>query len=353
MFDFGIELDSADTVSHFRLWPTTGERTALIDGDMLPYIVGHGSDEHRATYDEDGKYLAERCNVMDALLNSWVTGAICDSAIIYITGDTNFRNEVAIQQQYKGTRKAEKPPFFKELRYHLWAEHNAIMSDNCEADDLMSIKQTSSLRDSEEMERFYAQTVIVSKDKDLRIVRGYNCNPTDFTTTFTWGIGELEPEYRTKEAVAYTVVWLKDGEPYQGDDEACIDRFQRGPNKGKPKTKRIKNGTEIVEYIHKLRGSGLSFFYAQCIMGDTVDGYSGLKGAGGTLAYMTLKDCETELELYEATLSLYREKLGDGINVTCWDTGLDIFLTPELMLREQARLAWMQEKEGELWRPPN
>jgi hypothetical protein len=68
MFDFGIELDSADTVSHFRLWPTTGERTALIDGDMLPYIVGHGSDEHRATYDEDGKYLAERCTVMDPFL---------------------------------------------------------------------------------------------------------------------------------------------------------------------------------------------------------------------------------------------------------------------------------------------
>src|SRR3546814_8237009 len=44
----------------------------------------------------------------------------------------------------------------------------------------------------------------------------------------------------------------------------------------------------------KLRGSGLKFFYAQLITGDTVDNISGLPKHGPVRAFNELSECGTE-----------------------------------------------------------
>lgn len=81
---------------------------------------------------------------------------------------------------------------------------------------------------------------------------------------------------------------------------------------------------------------GLKSFYKQLLMGDRVDNIVCLKGIGTVKADKILKDCTTEIELYQAVSEAY-EKTEE----------------PAERLLENARLLWLRRTEGELWEPPN
>jgi hypothetical protein len=90
-------------------------------------------------------------------------------------------------------------------------------------------------------------------------------------------------------------------------------------------------GTLDLKSPKKLFGTGDKFFYAQMIMGDSVDNVGGLKGRGAAFAYTRLKDCESSRECYESVAELYVNFYQDN-----WQ---DVF-------REQADLMWMiREKD--------
>jgi 5'-3' exonuclease len=77
----------------------------------------------------------------------------------------------------------------------------------------------------------------------------------------------------------------------------------------------------------KLSGHGQSFFYAQCLMGDSIDSIPGLGGRTGPVkAFKILQGCTTLDEMYKAVLEAYRGMYGDDA---------------EDMLLEQGRLLWM------------
>ena len=77
---------------------------------------------------------------------------------------------------------------------------------------------------------------------------------------------------------------------------------------------------------------GLFFFYTQVLTGDRVDNIIGLQGIGPKKAEKALKDCKTELELYQKCLEMYDNN--------------------EQRVIENGRLLWLRREAGQMWEPP-
>lgn len=131
---------------------------ALVDGDILCYRIGFATQE-----DSEDVAIRTMASFMEDLMmfslnaSEWTT---------YLTGKTNFRFDVAVTAPYKGNRKGEKPKHHALLREYLTFSWNGIVSDNCEADDMIAIAATYHGDES----------VIVSLDKDFDQVQGWHYN---------------------------------------------------------------------------------------------------------------------------------------------------------------------------------
>lgn len=387
-FDYGVdESKVSKKVSNIKVWPTEGRKTALVDADAIAYIVGYTSDlqeylkAKRAKDFEQSQVWENKKDHANFLLNKWITAAGCDSAKLYLTeGSTNFRIDVAKSHPYKGQRKEEKPPFWEEVRNWVRDFHGAQVSSGCEADDDISIEawsrhleiQKSGVELGSWEHKQLANFVVVSGDKDLGIIPGWRC-PPDGKMEWVDCIGALDPVWRMKDVVAYEYWPLFDKElvniahchtvaMYQGKLQARSpkevlsdyekwemdyiwrheggeqDTYSRGAKKGKGKFKRVKVGTVKKEYLHKLKGTGLKFFYSQLLTGDTVDNYKGVPNVGIVQAFETLDPLGTEEEMIQAV----------------WDAYVDHYGVDQAgkMLTEQGRLAHMQTYRNEMWRIP-
>lgn len=378
MFDFGEDI--YEKPPSYFLWPTDGDFTALVDADLLPYFVGFTVEDYKyakavrrledgtASCLNDTPECDDAKDHVDWLINSWVKKAGADSAILYVTDSaSNFRLDVAFTAPYKGQRPEEKPPFFAELKQHLIDMHNAIVAVGCEADDLIVTESSERNRAFESESGFgigspehrkFADCIVVSRDKDLLMCPGWNIDPTTQERRWVDVLGTLEPKYGIFEVNDYR--YITRCKFHDDDEEACITSsgespcepllYVKGKNKGKPKTKRIKNGRIEVQRVTKLKGTGLKFFYAQIIMGDTADNYPGLPGKGVTRAFEVLETCNTEEELYNATLQEYLKVYGERCLATNHRGG-SLLLTAEQFMAEQGRLAFMQTRAGEIWNP--
>lgn len=329
-FDFGAELSEA--TDHIRVWPKEGEMTALVDGDLLPYIIGYSIDDMmwlRANNRvDDGKCnslrdtpeFEEVKQKLCMTMNRWITGAQCDSAYIYMTDSaSNFRLDIAIQRPYKGTRKAEKPPFFYELREFMVQHLGAILSEGEEADDLITIHLWSEFNRlkgagvelGSNAHKQLATLVAVSKDKDIAISSGWHYNVQANKLHWVTLLGELYPRWEPSKITG-------------------------------------KMG------MTELKGNGLKFFYAQLMLGDSVDNYTGIPRMKKQAIFDLLEPCKTEAELFYATLSAYNLKYTEKGKVESTYIhnfrGGGRWMKPYEIMLEQGRLAHMQQYKGELWR---
>ena len=201
--------------------------------------------------------------------------------ILFFTGETNFRNEIAKRKQYK-KRSSIKPLFWKELRDYMKKNYEFREIEGLEGDDLMAIEQTKRKH----------ETVICSRDKDLRQVEGWQ---------FSWELGN-QPQFGPHYVEGIGSLW-------------------------RSKT---------------LRGTGIKFFYAQLLAGDSVDNVPGVKGIGPAKAFDILDALETEDELYDAVFAAYKETYGNRAMEE---------------LQEQANLLWLIRELDErgqpvMWQPP-
>lgn len=268
----------------------------LLDGDCLRYEVGFAAQMPDPITGEvvirDFDFCSSLLDQRIAEINAECWGI--EDPVIYLTNDRrlhkkvnkslkkegkaeiefqpNFRDAVAKKKVYKGNRKAEKPFHFDNITAYLFANYHVEVAVGMEADDLMSIHQY------ERVKRGQLDTIICSRDKDLRITPGMH---------FSWPCGKQQQigPIRVTEI---------------GDLE-------------------LRGGKKLV-------GTGLKFFYSQVITGDATDNYGGLPRGGPALAYKSLYDAETEAELFERVAGLYKDKFGET-----WR---------EEML-EQCQLAWM------------
>lgn len=194
--------------------------------------------------------------------------------IVYIGGKDNFREDVASEMPYKGNRfskekrqkyrdagrfiewldateekyKAPVRPFYEDkIREYLIKYWGAIVVDGQEADDALGIKQTLMEYSSTQMAlsgKQYIRTVIVTVDKDLKMIKGWNQNLSGMDT-----------------------------------DPELIDPLTADRN-----------------------------FYAQLISGDGVDNIPGIKGYGKVKSAKAVAECNTIKEMWDAVQQVYLDK---------------------------------------------
>lgn len=243
----------------------------LIDADILVYEIGFATQRKG----EDGAVNPSPVEEVNALIDSKIKD-ICaavyatEPPTLYLTGVGNFRYDIAKRREYKGNRKNIKPFHYKYIRAYMIAAWGAEVVDGMEADDALAIAQTARLP--------YKDTIICSRDKDVRMVPGYH---------YGWEAGK------------------------QGSwGPAWVDSL----------------GTLELKGPKKLTGTGEKFFYSQLLTGDSTDTYDGLPGMGPIGAFNLLENLNTPREMYLAVLEAYKKKFGEGA---------------EEAVEEQAHLAYM------------
>jgi len=206
---------------------------ALLDGDLFAYRCS-ASAEH------DNEHIA--FSRMEALLDTIVSSINPTEFVFYLSGPTNFRYR--IYPEYKANRLSKpKPKYLDACQAYLREEYKAVVSDNCEADDLMGIAQCSATADK--------PTVIVSLDKDLLQVPGLH---------YSWEIMGGTTNNR----------WTKDAK---------------------------------LQEISPI--TGLRNFYYQVLVGDASDNIKGATGIGPVKATKILNGLETPEELFDAVYDAY------------------------------------------------
>lgn len=131
---------------------------ALIDGDILVYRIGFASEN------ETESIAMARCSefIEDLILFNGF-----GEYQGYLTGKTNFRNEIAVTAPYKGNRKSAKPKHYQLLRDYMESAWAFTMIEDQEADDAIGIA-------AYEME--VGEYCVCSIDKDLDMLRGDHYN---------------------------------------------------------------------------------------------------------------------------------------------------------------------------------
>lgn len=254
---------------------------ALIDGDILVYSCGFAAQKnvHRIFIkgEEEYGYIAsfnykkqlneymelhgleeqdvdietsveveplENClHSVKQTLNSILEETQADSYRIFLTGEGNFREQIATIAVYKGNRDPDhKPHWYREIKDYLINVWSAEVVDGQEADDAMGIAQ------GKDYWWTYAQgyhqpfgTTICSVDKDMRMIPGWHYN--------------------------------------------------------------IKTG--VKDFVTEEQG--LRTFYLQLLMGDSTDNIIGIPGIGKKKAERILEGLTTEEGMYWACFSAYED----------------------------------------------
>lgn len=229
----------------------------LLDGDILVYECAFGGE----ILGEDGSKTILPFENVAALIDNRVT-SIClavgatEEPILCLTGDTNFRDKIAKTKPYKGNRSKPKPFHYANARAYIQSFPKCIVTDGIEADDWMSIEQTSRLH--------LKDTIICTRDKDLRMVEG-------------WHYGHehgAQPEFFPQ--------WVNE-----------------------------LGGIEYDAKKNKISGTGYLFFCSQLITGDTVDNIPGLPKKGPKAAWVALEGAESVEDALARVVSLYQEVMDD------------------------------------------
>lgn len=146
----------------------------LIDGDIIAYRAAFATQDGQPENAEDKaeelvQYILSECLVFPSK----------DDYKVYLTGKGNFRHDIAKSHEYKGNRKeATKPIHLYHVRQYLIDNHNAIVSEGEEADDLIAIEAT----------RLGKNTTVASIDKDMLQIpcKHFNFGRNEWKTVDEW-----------------------------------------------------------------------------------------------------------------------------------------------------------------------
>lgn len=215
--------------------PTLG-RVAHIDADFLAYMVSAESAEEldgtrpRKSFEEMQHNATEAVKHLTAMAGA--TDFRCH--LTPSASTKGNRPAQAVQQEYQANRHdREKPEFLDAMRAYIASELRGVPHLDQEADDGLAQANYNAMGpggawgDSN-------LSVIISKDKDLRMVPGLHM---DWITGEHFCVGDH-----------FGSIFLDDSKSTK-----------------------------------KLSGWGTKFFWAQCLMGDTADNIKGIPGVPGTM----------------------------------------------------------------------
>lgn len=199
-----------------------------------------------------------------------------DNIEIYIGGVNNFRDSLPLPVKYKGGTRdnAMRPILLDDIKNYLVQYHKAIVVDDIEADDFLSIRSHAGFVNKQKI-------IAYTQDKDRLATMGWSCCPdrgkVQFEPLYVDGLGLLE-----------------------------------------------------IDDKKKVRGHGRKWLYFQWIAGDKADVYCPrdlvevVKGKkpvfGEKKAYDLLVTLETDKECLQAVHDLYLDWFGkEQFSYTTWD----------------------------------
>ena len=248
----------------------------LLDSDILRYEIAHAAEagwKYKTESDElpPWEYVQ---SLLHLRLDNIMSACNGSELSMFLTEGETFRYSIAKKAPYKANRKTEKPWHYDNLTVYFKDVLNANVVTGIEADDAMAIEQVKS----------GYTCCIASRDKDLRTIPGLS---------YGWELGR---------------------QPSFGPE--LID-----------KAGYLKLSTDRK----RLSGTGLSFFYAQVLMGDKADNIPGLPDCGPVKAYDWLNGFVPGAQLNQV-IGAYKDVYGET-----WDQ--------ELL--EQGRLCWLVRRMNE------
>lgn len=114
--------------------------------------------------------LSHALHVIDGMMKDMIKIVEPEQVMVLLTGEVNFRDDVAKLRPYKETRRDKpKPVYLPAARQYLIDKYNAVIVEGCEADDMCGIVADQCVRDSEPY-------VIAHVDKDLNSIPGLHYN---------------------------------------------------------------------------------------------------------------------------------------------------------------------------------
>ena len=142
---------------------------AAIDADQLVYSAGFATE---------GEPISHTFQLVKTKIEKILSACDAhDDYQIYIGGEGNFREDLAISKTYKGTRVGRKPSTYDDIRKYLVERWNAKVIDGYEADDAVSMEIWEDFCNAEGNPD-QCHVVCVTPDKDLNNTPGWHYNPT-------------------------------------------------------------------------------------------------------------------------------------------------------------------------------
>jgi hypothetical protein len=139
----------------------------VIDADSLLYAAGYASL---------GEPEAHQCQTIKRMMEKIIEASGADKYEVFVEGEGNFREDVAVTKGYKANRKTAKPANYDLLRDYLIDRWGATPVEGIETDDMVSYILWQDYKacggDPEK-----ATIILSSMDKDLKNTPGWHYNP--------------------------------------------------------------------------------------------------------------------------------------------------------------------------------
>ena len=114
--------------------------------------------------------LSHALHILDTMMREMVKMIEPEQLAVWLTGDNNFRDDIAKLRPYKETRRDKpKPVYYEAAREFLIKKWGAKVIDGMEADDMCGIIATACQEDG-------TPYVIAAVDKDLNSIPGMHYN---------------------------------------------------------------------------------------------------------------------------------------------------------------------------------
>lgn len=305
------------------------ERIAVLDGDLIAYrcaaanetrsirvthkVTGQQTEyAHRTAFKENIKGLFDATefviedvqrpeelryayHAMRTTIEGLCKSCGTDDYEVYISGSTNFRDDLPLPTKYKSSREGGiRPLQLKDCRDYLVKHHGAVAAVDKEADDILAQRCYEGIKAG-------VETVACTIDGDQNGVAGWMYN------------------------------WNKMREP------------------------KLVKGLGYIELVKDNKdfdGYGRKFFFAQWALGDSTDCFKPCEIAGkkfGVVAmYNLLKDCTTDKECVEAVYQQYKKWYPGVVTYKCWKGDLQV--TDAIGLMDlYAACAHMRRFEGDVF----
>lgn len=311
-------MSSDDLVAHDPAYdyitPVEG-RVAHIDADFMAYIA---AADRRDELDglKPRRTLEQKQKQVLSLLNMQMKQVGATSYVAHITppgSDKGGREALAVTKPYQANRAGrDKPADLDAIRWFIGELPNSVVHLDQEADDGMTQANYDAIKAGNGQ-----LSVIVSKDKDLRMAPGLLWDFVDECIVSN----EIDP---------FGVIY--------------VDRSKTAA---------------------KVLGWGTKFFWAQVLMGDPADNIAGLPkytrakdgksmNCGAITAHGLIDHCNTDLECFEVVKGLYKGSQHEWVHhktqePTTWAKALigDMELLWMRRVKGESVLDWLKELKSE------